>query len=290
MSAVQNPTISLVTPSFNQADFLSQTLNSIHAQRYPALQHVVMDAASTDASPAIIRQYADHLHFWSSAPDDGQYAAINAGFAHTSGEIMAWLNSDDLYFPWTLQLVAEIFEAFPQVEWLTSADRIQLDQRGLVVNNSRAEGYAASAFMLGRNAGVAHWSAGYIQQESTFWRRTLWERAGGYLDAKSKLAGDFDLWLRFFKAGAHLYAVTTPLAGFRRHATQKTGLALTRYAAEAQDYLRRAGGCLPGAARMALQPHVRRIPGAAQSLGWKAWWIDFDFHTMGWTIRSSHFA
>src|SRR5262245_202733 len=101
--------ISIVTPSFNQAPFLEQTITSILGQNQPGLEYVIMDGGSTDGSVQIIEKYAPKLSFWTSAPDGGHYAAVNAGFAKTTGGIMAWLNADDQYLPWTLSVVEEIF-------------------------------------------------------------------------------------------------------------------------------------------------------------------------------------
>src|SRR5215469_5586779 len=95
------PKISIVTPSFNQAEFLEETIRSVLDQNYPNLEYVVVDGGSTDGSVDIIKKYAHRLAWWVSEPDDGQYAAINKGFKHSSGEIMAWINSDDKYLPWT---------------------------------------------------------------------------------------------------------------------------------------------------------------------------------------------
>ena len=114
------PKISLVTPSYNQGHFLESTLLSVLSQDYPNLQYIVMDGGSTDSSAAIIEKYAGRLAYSCSEKDNGQYDAINRGFARATGEIMAWINSDDMYFPWTLRVVSDIMTAFPEVEWVTA--------------------------------------------------------------------------------------------------------------------------------------------------------------------------
>src|SRR5215470_7311361 len=109
------PRISIVTPSFNQARFLEATIRSVLDQRYDNLEYIVVDGGSTDGSVEIIKRYADRLAFWCSEADGGHGNALNKGLRRATGEIMAWLNSDDIYWPWTLAAVAEIFEAHPDV-------------------------------------------------------------------------------------------------------------------------------------------------------------------------------
>lgn len=115
------PSISIVTPSYNRRRYLGDTIRSVLATGYPALEYAVVDGQSSDGSAELIAGHASRLAWWVSEPDGGQYDAINKGFARTSGEIMGWLNSDDLYLPWTLTVVGEVFAGLPQVEWITTA-------------------------------------------------------------------------------------------------------------------------------------------------------------------------
>ena len=108
-----SPTISIVTPSYNQAQFIEDTIQSVLGQGYPNLEYVVIDGGSTDGSVDIIRRYAERLKYWTSERDGGQYDAINRGFAHTTGEIMAWLNSDDKYTPWAFSIVGRRVQPLP---------------------------------------------------------------------------------------------------------------------------------------------------------------------------------
>jgi glycosyltransferase involved in cell wall biosynthesis len=248
--------IALVTPSFNQARFLEDTLRSVHGQAYPGLEHVVIDGGSTDGSVALLERWADRLASWTSGPDGGQYDAINRGFARTTGEIMGWLNADDLHAPWTLALVDELFARFPEVEWLTTQYPLIFDERGHAVQTGYGGGFNADAFRRGANLPGRGWFAtGFVQQESTFWRRSLWEKAGGRVDASLKLAGDFELWCRFFDH-APLYAVAAPLAGFRRQADQKTATRFEAYLDEAETVLRARGGRPYGALESTLRRAV----------------------------------
>lgn len=227
------PSITIVTPSLNQIDFLEETLQSILLQGYPKLELIVIDGGSSDGSVEIIQKYEPWLAYWQSVPDRGQYDALQNGFARSSGGIMAYLNSDDLYFPWTLRVVAEIFETFPQVDWLTTSlpAAISSDTRGPVIQSRLNR----SSRWFFSNRGKSLFYKGFIQQESTFWRRSLWERAGARIDYGQKLAGDFELWSRFYQY-TNPVTVNIPLGIFRYHESQKTAH-IGRYIAEANKVL-----------------------------------------------------
>ncbi|MEW6192538.1 MAG: glycosyltransferase family 2 protein [Bacillota bacterium] len=236
------PKISIVTPSYNQAPFLEEAIISVLNQAYPNLEYVIIDGGSTDGSVDIIRKYENYLTYWVSEPDAGQYDAVNKGFAKTTGDIMAWLNSDDKYTPWAFQVVGHIFSALPEVEWLTTLYPLTWDEHGQATNCHYHGGYSRRAFFRGEFLRGAGWPArGWIQQESTFWRRSLWNRAGGYVDASLRFAGDFELWARFYKY-SELYGVPIPLGGFRMHAEQKTARFIKEYIREATEVFYRYGG------------------------------------------------
>jgi len=226
--------ISIVTPSFNQGEFLPECMESVLGQNYPRLEYVVMDGGSRDDSPAVIRRHRRALHDFRIGPDGGHYRAINRGFALTRGgkaDVMGWLNADDKYMPWAFAIVAEIFSRFPQVEWISTLYPVLWGQDGLPHRTLERGKFSAAGFFLGENCRQNH-----LQQESTFWRRSLWERAGGGLDARWTLAADFELWARFFRH-AHCYGVTTTLGGFREHPSQKTAHHMDRYLQQAQRIL-----------------------------------------------------
>lgn len=238
---VKFPKISIVTPSYNQGHFIEETILSVLNQNYPDLEYVIIDGASTDNTCDVIHKYKHHLTYWVSEPDSGMYEAINKGFAHTTGEIMAWINSDDKYTPWAFLVVGEIFATLPEVEWITTCFPVTWGPAGQVIT-SYVPGYTRHGFFNGENLAIRHgYPAKFIQQESTFWRRSLWDRVGGYIDTSYTLAGDFELWARFYK-DAELIGVHSPIGGFRVHPDQQTAYAMDIYTEQGKRALRQHGG------------------------------------------------
>jgi glycosyltransferase involved in cell wall biosynthesis len=237
---------SIVTPSFNQARFLDAAMTSVLSQP-GELEYIAMDGGSTDGSVSIIERHATRLAHWQSEKDGGQYDAITRGFARATGDVMAWLNSDDMYVPSVFATVAAIFAQFPEVQWLTTTAQIRWDADGRIARILNVPGYSREGYFAGEHLPAGrHFSLGWIQQESTFWRRSLWEKAGAQIGAGYPLAGDFELWARFFKH-AELYAVEVPLGGFRFHGDQKTGGDRADYMLEAERALAAHGGRREGA-------------------------------------------
>jgi glycosyltransferase involved in cell wall biosynthesis len=250
------PRISVVTPSLNQAEYLEHTLKSVLDQGYPNLEYVVVDGGSTDGSVEILDRYSDRIAWSVSEPDRGHADAINKGFAHTTGEIMAWLNSDDTYLPWTFAVVAEIFSTFPEVEWIVGTGS-SWDRKGRLIGTA-AYRRNVHDYLLGRYA--------WIQQESVFWRRSLWERTGGGLSESYRLAVDGELWSRFFLE-ARLYFVDCVIGGFRHHDTNRGRLQYPAYVEEMLRALHSLHEKVPASVRAEhrrlrrLRSVQRRLPG-----------------------------
>lgn len=198
--------ISVVTPSFNQARFIEAAIRSVLDQGYDRLEYVIIDGGSTDGSVEIIEKYRPRLHHFVSEADSGHGSALNKGFSRTSGEIMAWINSDDMYLPWTFQTVSEIFETFPDVNWIVGLNTWWNDKGAMI-----ATGYIYNNifdYLSGQFFG--------IQQESVFWRRSLWEKAGGGIDENYKFMVDAELWTRFFTLD-NIWHAGCVLSGYRMH-------------------------------------------------------------------------
>lgn len=254
------PRLSLVTPTFNSETFLGQTLESVAAQKLHGLEHVVVDGGSTDGTHAILDRYRAQLSDLVIGSDRGQYDAINKGFARTSGAVMGWLNSDDVYLPSALNLVMSIFDRFPQIEWLTTSRPVTISASGEIIVVSNVLGFSRDGFLRGENLPGVGWPGTvFIQQESTFWRRSLWDRIGGKIDISYGLAGDFHLWSKFFDH-AELYAIEVPIGCFRRHKVQRSALDFAGYVAEAKSVLDDLGG-KPGKSLRRKLSILLRTPG-----------------------------
>jgi len=223
------PRISVVVPSFNHGHFLGETLCSIVAQQYPDLQLLVVDGGSTDETADVISAYEKHIDWWVSEPDEGQANAINKGMAHASGDILAWLNSDDCLMPGALLRVAHSFMASPKPD-VVYGHRVLINEEGLDVGKWILPGHRR--FILGY--------ADYIPQETMFWRKSLWLKSGGKLDESFRFAMDWELIQRFIKADARFKVIPAFLGQFRMHAAQKTSANIESDGFREMEIIRRA--------------------------------------------------
>ncbi len=221
------PTISIVTPSYHQGDFIERTLLSVLNQNYPKLEYYVQDGDSQDNTIATLKRYEDKLNGWVSKKDSGQSQAINLGFANTSGEIMAWLNSDDLLLPGTLAIVADYFHRHPEVD-LVYGNRLLIDEMDMEIGRW---------ILPGHDSDVLSW-VDYIPQETMFWRRSLWNKIGGSIDESFKFAMDWDLLLRFREAGANIAHIPRFLGAFRIHEQQKTSAVINEIGQQEMNRIR----------------------------------------------------
>lgn len=185
MKSSAPPRISVITPSFNQAEFLEQTIRSVVEQGYPNLEYFVVDGGSTDGSREIIKQHASHISWWTSETDRGQTHAINKGLSRATGQILCWLNSDDYFPPDTLRFVSQCFE--PGVD-VVVGHCLRIDTAGQTSRLVRG-GVADRADLL------RFWKPVAMHQPSIFWRKTVTDRIG-LLDESLHYAMDYEYWLR----------------------------------------------------------------------------------------------
>lgn len=204
------PKITVVTPSYNQGQYLEQTIKSVLTQDYPNLEYIILDGGSTDQSVSIIERYDSSLTYWVSEPDGGQAEAIAKGFDMATGDIIAWLNSDDVYLPGTLQKVSEAYNANPSAEWWIGNTFMINPQNRVIVR-----WYARST-----NLQKLLYSGMTAAQPSTFWKRDKYFEYGK-LDTQMQFCFDYDLNIRFAQRTVPIY-VDAFLSAFRFHPESKT--------------------------------------------------------------------
>jgi glycosyltransferase involved in cell wall biosynthesis len=201
--------LSVVTPSFNQGQFIRTTIESVLRQGLSDLQYLVMDGGSTDQTIAILQDFGDRLTFFSE-PDEGIADAINKGLSLCQGEIIGWLNSDDIYYPGTLRRVLELFDRHPEIDVIYGrADHI--DDQGAIIEEYPTREWSFDAL-------INHC---IISQPAAFFRREVIQRFGA-LDSAHKYCVDYELWIRLGRGGARFLFVPELFAATRLHAQAKT--------------------------------------------------------------------
>lgn len=207
------PLVSIVTPSFNQAAYLEETIQSVLAQDYPRIEYIVIDGGSTDGSVDVIRKYQSSLAFWVSEQDKGQTDAINKGFDRAKGDILAWINSDDTYNPKAVGEAVLYLMENPDVA-MVYADCDFIDEQGRVIGKfaSRQTDYKKL------RQGYVH-----IPQQTMFFRAKHWKEVGP-LDPSFYFAMDYDLWVRIAARAPIQYLPGRTWANFRIHTSSKTNV------------------------------------------------------------------
>lgn len=216
------PRISIVTPSLNQAEFLEATLLSVLDQGYPDLEYLVVDGGSSDGSKSIIGRYAGRVAWWVSETDNGQSNAINKGLARASGDVVAYLNSDDLYLPGALQAVGEAFACDAGLEWMAGH---------CLVFGTGMRTSVIKPRLPARPGGWLVWNP--LPQPAVFFRRKILGRHGDF-DGSLHYAFDWEFWIRLGLAGQRCGVVDLPLAGARWHPQSKSASQQLGFTAEAR--------------------------------------------------------
>lgn len=224
------PTVTVVTPSYNQADYLEETIRSVLNQSYSYLEYIIVDGGSTDGSVEIIRKYSDKLAWWISEPDQGQTDAINKGFAKANGDILAWLNSDDTYLEGAISEAVDYLEANPEVG-MVYGDANLINDDGNILGRFPARQTDFRKLMRG----FVH-----IPQQAAFFRAKLWHQVGP-LDPTFYFAMDYDLWVRLSQLST-LHYHPRLWANFRLHGGAKSLEADDRCWPEMVRVHRREGG------------------------------------------------
>lgn len=206
------PKITIVMPSYNQVRYLEEALLSVLTQDYPNLELIIMDGGSTDGSLQVIEKYDPQISYWQSLVDQGQSYALSDGFAKSTGEIMGWLNSDDIYEKDAFLKVAQVFEKHPETDWVAFKCQI-LDENG----NMRP-GWTKPIEEIER---CFVWNN--LMQMGVFWRRSLWEKVKG-IDVNLSHSMDYDLWFQFREWQPYPYWSDELVACFRLHPASKTSI------------------------------------------------------------------
>lgn len=283
---VRTTHISLVVPSFNQARYLEQTLQSVLDQGYPHLQLGVVDGGSTDGSASIIEKYRHHLAFAIIEKDRGQADAINKGLRRCTGDVVGWLCSDDVLMPDALQHIGDHFAEYPDCDWLAGRT-VGIDETGQAQKVMDVHGDFSLLGILLRTTPFS------LPQPAVYWRRS-WHDRLGFLDEKLHYCMDFDWWCRLLAGGVKLTAIESVLAGYRFHDHSKSVTQPTGFLREHEQVERRYLSHLPWMQRWQVSKAIsyrRRlmVMRTTQGRPWQAmmrhpWWLcSADFRRAIWS-------
>jgi glycosyltransferase involved in cell wall biosynthesis len=265
-------TVSVVMPSFNQAPYLEAAILSVLDQAPPGgVELLVLDGGSTDGSVEILRRYEGRLAFWRSGPDGGQAAAIREGLARATGDILCWLNSDDLLEPGALTEVVKAFEQHPEAG-IVYGDLLYVESDG-------RPAFECSVLL---EKGILTWLGPSLNQPSTFWRRAAYEQVGG-VDPSFRYAMDLDLFVRMMEAGARPLQLKRRLARFRLHPQQKTQTVHSVGKEETERVLSRLRPPRTGRTTRIAQGLFQRLRRLA--LDWRSEWSPQRHRLWLWGVR-----
>lgn len=209
MKLFMNPKVSIVTPSYNQAAYLEDTILSVLNQDYPDIEYIVIDGGSTDGSAEIIKKYQDRLAYWVSEPDRRQSHAINKGFKHATGQIFNWVNSDDLLMPSAVKIAVSYLMKKPDVG-VVYGDRMTIDEKGNFLGLTRVPSFNVKALQYHLR----------IPQETVFFRSKYWFEVNG-VDEELNYCMDYDLFFKLNKV-TQFYHIPFVLGAYRKHQLSKT--------------------------------------------------------------------
>lgn len=211
------PKVSVITPSYNQGKYIEETIRSVTMQGYPNLEYIIIDGGSGDDTLAIIKKYSQEITYWVSEKDNGQTHALNKGLERATGDILAYLNSDDLYMPYTFKLVAELFRTH-RLNWLTGIQSRLVYEEVISPKRDAVKLFNRELYRKGYHIGSLF---GWNQQCSTFWSKHLFDQVGRKFDESFNHAMDIDMWIRM-SSFAELVSVEAVLAMMRLHSDQKS--------------------------------------------------------------------
>jgi len=210
--------VTVVMPVYNGEQYIEYAIKSVINQSYKKIQFILVDGGSTDATMDIVNKYSEFFEIIISEKDKGMYDAINKGFSRSDGELMLWLNSDDYLFENAIETAVMIMKEHPEIKWMKGRNAY-LDQNNTIRKIACFKSYYKLLLKLGlyRTNGL-----GSIMQETTFWHRDLYVKAGNKIDTNYRVASDYELWVRFSKSEI-LYSINTLFGAFRQHESQLSG-------------------------------------------------------------------